>query len=403
MSAAQNSVSPPSAGWHGRAAFALTNGVVEAVLLPGGGHLAGWRFSVGHGPSQDNVIWESPWRTADPGTPAHAAIALEDGDHATGQFLASYTGHALCLDGFGPPDKVEAAAGVSLHGEASNATWKFVMQHANSATCSVDLPVAGLHVDRNFALLPQESVLRVEERVTNLRASERDLHWVQHATFGAPFFASGVARATASVGKGMTWPLDYEGHNLLARDEAFTWPYAPGAGDDRLDLRELFTRQGTGFVAAAEQRPEREHGFVAVCHTEIGLVAGYVYRAEDFPWVTIWEENRARQDAPWRGETQARGMEFGTTPFPLGNEAVDKQGPLLGRPTSRRIGAHQTLRARWLLFIAAVPRGWREIADVCVETDEIALINMKQQVRVNARGVTKFLDNIEEIRQEESV
>ncbi|WP_263366498.1 aldose 1-epimerase family protein [Edaphobacter bradus] len=399
MKAIDQGVRVPATSWRDRAAMTLTNGVAEATLLPGGGHLARWGFASGYGPSQNNVLWEAPWTTADPDSPAHSAIAEECEDKAAGKFLASYTGHALCLDGFGPAGAREAAAGVSLHGEASNATWTFTRQHANLASGIVELPVAGLQVERKFSLIADESVLRVEERVTNLRAAERALHWVQHATFGAPFFASGSGRATASIRDGITWPLDYNGCNLLRRDAEFTWPYAPGANGETVDLREIFTRRRSGFVAAAQQTPGREHGFVAVCHAEIGLAVGYLFRAEHFPWVTLWEENHVRNDAPWRGQVQARGMEFGTTPLPLGNDVVDARGPLLGSSTSCRIEAHETLRAPWLLFIAAVPSGWREIEDIHVEPDEIVLIHAGQQIRVPALGALAFLRHSEKTKK----
>lgn len=383
-------VRPMAASWRGRAAMTLTNGMVEAILLPGGGHLAQYGFA-DHGPSQENVLWEAPWRTADPGSSEHTAIAEEFGDKVAGRFLASYTGHALCLDGFGPASAEAAAAGVSLHGEAPNARWTFAMQDANAVSGAVELPVAGVRVERQFSLLEDESVLRVEESVTNLRATVRALHWVQHATFGAPLFASG-ARTTTSVRDGMTWPLDYDGCNLLARDAAFTWPHAPGKNGDSVDLRELFTERGSGFVAGAHQTAEREHGFVAVCHAGIGMAVGYLFRAEHFPWVTLWEENCARHNAPWGGRVQARGMEFGTTPLPLGNEVVDARGPLAGRSTSRKIGAYETLRAPWLLFLAETPHSWLEIEDVRVEADEIVLTHGSEYVRANARGVAAFLE-----------
>lgn len=377
--------------WNDRAAVTLTNGLVELTVLPGGGHLAHWGFSGDRGSSRDNTLWEAPWRTADPGSSAHAAIAEAFHDEEAGRYLASYTGHVLCLDGFGAASAEDAAKGVSLHGEAPTATWRFTVEQENKAAGSVELPVAGLRVERDFLLAAGESVLRVDERVTNLRAAERPLHWVQHATFGAPLFASGSGRATASVQEGVTLPGDYDGRNLLARDTLFSWPYAPGANGESIDLRELFGWRGAGFVAATQQAAGREHGFVAVCHAEIGLAAGYVFRVEDFPWVTLWEENHARDAAPWLGRVQARGMEFGTTPLPLGNEVVDARGPLFGRETSRRIGPEETLRAPWLLFVAAVPRGWREIEEVRVEADEIVLTYQGESVRVAVRDVAVFL------------
>ncbi|MDW5265483.1 MULTISPECIES: DUF4432 family protein [Acidobacteriaceae] len=376
--------------WNERAVVTLTNGLVELTLLPGGGHLAHWGFAGEHGPTQQNALWEAPWKTADPGTPAHAAIADEFQDEEAGSYLASYTGHVLCLDGFGAASAEDAAKGVSLHGEAPTAIWSFTKEQENEADGSVELPVAGLRVDRRFVLAEGESVLRIEEHVTNLRAAERALHWVQHSTFGAPLFGSG-GRATASVQQGVTLPQDYDECNLLARDASFTWPYAPGANGERVDLRELFGRRGAGFVAATQQAAGREHGFVAVCQAEIGLAVGYVFRVEDFPWVALWEENDTRHAAPWRGRVQARGMEFGTTPLPLGNEAVDARGPLFGRATSRRIGAHETLRAPWLMFVAEVPREWREIEDVRVEADAIVLVYQGECVRVGVREAASFL------------
>ncbi|HZL28913.1 MAG TPA: hypothetical protein VFC39_20475 [Acidobacteriaceae bacterium] len=367
-----------ASAWHYRAATTLSNGIVEATVLPGGGHLAAWRFVGG-----DNTLFESPWLTADPSTPAHASLAAQYGEPGVGEFLASFTGHALCLDGFGPPSPADLDAGVALHGEAPVATWDFSSPHSAFA----NLPVAGLRVQRQFHLAEAESVLRVDERVTNLRATARDLHWVQHATVGTV-----GARVTASVSDGLTWPLDYEHSNLLARDTKFEWPYAPGADGRRVDLREMLSHPHSGFVAAIRQTPTQKHGFVATCDAASRLAMGYIFLSEIFPWLTIWEENRARPDAPWCGRVQARGIEFGTTPFPLGNEAVDAHGPVLGAAVSRRIGPHETLRAPWLLFLATLPQGWTEIEDITLDADAIVLRQSGAQLRLAAKGALAFLD-----------
>jgi hypothetical protein len=379
------------ATWDGRVKFVLTNGLVEATLLPGGGHIASWRFASPAMPSQQNVLWESPWRTADPGTPDHTAIAAQCGDDSAARFLASFTGHALCLDGFGPPTAAEDAAGVALHGEAATSTWSISDSDASHVAASVTLPIAGLLAERHFSLQPGESVLRADERVTNLRDVPRNLHWVQHATFGR-LGAAGASRVTASVSRGQTWPLDYDNRNLLARQTEFSWPLAPGADGSNVDLRELFAKSGYGFVAAAHQTTGRKHGFVAECNGEARLAFGYLFNTNSFPWVTFWEENKARRAAPWLATTQARGLEFGTTPLPLGITAIEALGPVLGERTCQRIEAHQTLRAPWLIFIAEVPHDWQEVEEVRVESDALVLLYNNQQKRIAARGVERFLD-----------
>ena len=376
--------------WRGRSAVELTNGIVEATLLPGGGHVAAWKFAAGHGRSQVNILWEAPWQTFDPGTEDYAIFVGEDGDLGTKRFLASYTGHALCLDGFGPPSAAERALGNSLHGEGSSVMWTFTSHPETAATGIAGLPLAQLRVERGFSLLPGESVLRVDERVTNLSEASRRLHWVQHGTIGAPIFSEG-GRVTSSVRDGVTWPNDYEGVNLLEQDKKFTWPLALGSGGGVVDLRNLFVKRGTGFVAAAHQFAGREHGFVAAVEPKLGIAMGYLFSSNVFPWVTLWEENRARLDAPWSGEVQARGLEFGTTPLPLGNESVDAAGDVLGSSTSLRLGPRQSQRAPWMLFLAEIPRGWKEVEDVRAEGDEIVLIYEREEVRLAARGAATFL------------
>ena len=53
--------------WKGRDAIRLANGIVELISLTGGGHLAAFRFLDGDDRSSQNVLWEAPWTTLDPG------------------------------------------------------------------------------------------------------------------------------------------------------------------------------------------------------------------------------------------------------------------------------------------------------------------------------------------------
>jgi hypothetical protein len=377
--------------WRSRETLELTNGIVRVTLLPRGGQMAAWRFADGQGPTQENTLWEPLWTTSDPGTPAHTQFAEGIGDIGVGRFLGSFTGHSLCLDGFGPATEAEVAHGSGLHGEASIVNWSFSRTGENSAVGKAKLPLAHLSVTRKISLRAGESVLRVMESVTNLAETGHNVHWVQHATIGQPMFSGRSARIAASVHEGVTWPLEYDGKNLLAQDTGFVWPLAPRKGSEDADLRELFVQQGTGFVAAAQQRPGREQGFVAVYDTERRLVIGYLFAAAVFPWVTFWEENQARQEPPWCGAVLARGLEFGTTPLPLGNEAVDARGPLLGMPTNLHLGAKATQRAPWMLFLAEIPAGCGELQDVSAEQDEIVLRFESKTIRLPAEGAAGFL------------
>jgi hypothetical protein len=384
---------PDQIHWRGRAALELTNGVVSVTVLPKGGQLAAWKFAKGRGTTQQNTLWESPSATVDAGSPALEASPLDIDDAGVWRFLASFTGHALCLDGFGPASASEIANGAGLHGEASITPWTFTRNPIAALVGTVMLPSAQLQLSRHFSLLPEESVLRVDERVTNLGVHARNVHWVQHATIGQPMYREQGAQVSTSARQGVTWPLPYDGENLLAQDASFEWPFALCASGEIADLRKLFVQRGAGFVAAARHPDGRKQGFVAVCNPAQRLAMGYLFAADVFPWVTFWEENCARREPPWNGSVLARGLEFGTTPLPLGNEAVDARGSLLGTPTSLPLESHATQRAPWLLFLAELPPGCEELLDVRAEEHELVLHFKNNSVRLAAACAAEFLQN----------
>ena len=117
-----------------------------------------------------------------------------------------------------------------------------------------------------------------------------------------------------------TWPLGYDGKAALANDSEFAWPNAPAEDGSSLDISHPFTTRGRGFIATTllADTHDSQLAYIAVLNWRLGLLAGYCFRRSDFPWVVNWEENCARSDSPWNGKTQARGLEFSTSPLPLG-------------------------------------------------------------------------------------
>ena len=377
--------------WKNRSALRLTNGMMDAVLLQGGGHIAELRLAEAHGPTI-NLLWCAPWPTADPGNPGFNSLAERYGADPAGPFLAGYTGHALCLDIFGPPSREEGARGVSLHGEAAALAWH-LEPTARGCEGRVELPVAQIDFQRSVSLAEEAAVLFVEERVEHHGDSPREIHWVQHLSLGPPLIAPGVSSIHACLERAVTWPLGYEGHELLRDDAVFEWPYAPTLDGSALDLRVPFQRKGFGFVAAAQVDCSREFAYVAAINFELGLALIYCFRRQDFPWVAIWEENCARPGAPWDGTAQVRGMEFGTTPMPLGREAIRAMGDLFDTPGARTMQPGDVLEARYLVWITTVPRDWREITDVVPGCETLTLFGPRGREPIVAatKGLNDFL------------
>jgi len=383
--------------WRGRPAFCLDNGVVQLTGLTGGGHLADFRLLDPTG-SSVNALWEAPWPTMDPDRFQSRDLrrnVRKYGAAPVGKFLAAFTGHAVCVDYFGGPSEAEAAQGLALHGEATNLRWKMLESHQSNVearlSLAVRMPAAGLRLRRELRLRAGESVLYIEETLTNERAQDHFFHWTQHVTLGLPLLHPEESAIALPGTRSMTWPHGYEGASLVPDNQEFTWPHAPAIEGGKVNLGRPFARDGTGFVAAVLLDPQREIGFVTALNWRLGLLLGYCFRRSDFPWVAIWEENVARKGSPWDGKTRARGLEFGSTPMPVGKEETFARGSLFDTPTFRRIPARAELRAPYVAFLAKVSSGWRSIGDLQLGRESIVVTEERgERLELRATGLKRL-------------
>ncbi len=359
--------------WNDRQAYRLSNAKLELTVLLGAGHIADVRLRG----SPVNVLWESPWPTIEPQTFSSREHAALYGDGPVGRFLCGYTGHAVALGYFGRPSPEEAKQGLPLHGEAANSKWKVVSAVADdeSATLVMDvtLPVYHLHFRREISLQRETFTACITEIVTNLSGDAVEFQWVQHAAFGEPFFTNGEATLFVSGTRGVTWPAGYEGRELLASGVEYRWPHAPSIDGEPINLSQAFVRDGTGFVASLVAVADHQSAFVGVHNRRHRLVAGYCFDPRLFPWIVLWEENRARDYAPWNKRTRVRGVEFGTSPMPLGLAHAREMRRLFDTPVLSFIPAKSCLQAQYDLFLHAVPFQWTQIKDVHQTEDTLVV------------------------------
>jgi hypothetical protein len=105
------------------------------------------------------------------------------------------------------------------------------------------------------------------------------------------------------------------------------------------------------------------------------LLLGYCFRRADFPWVALWEENRAISAVPWKGRTQARGLEFGTTPLPVARRAAFLSPRLFGESTMTFVPAAGRRTIRYVAFLSPVPDGFGAVRDVALDDHGIHVID----------------------------
>ncbi|MFZ3216319.1 MAG: hypothetical protein WA192_09700 [Candidatus Acidiferrales bacterium] len=381
----------------GRSGWLLANEQVALCCLRGGGHLESLCLRKGPAPNV-NLLWESNWQTIEPQRYSEKRHGRRYGFPPAGKYLSGYTGHSLCIDYFGAPSEEETLLGLPLHGEVACNRWTRVKEGAQRGLGRLRVrsaaPSAGLIVQRDITLREGESVAYVTETITNKTTRDRYFQWAQHTTFGPPFLQAGESVCLMPGTRSKTWPLGYEGKGALENDREFAWPNAPANNGQVLDISRPFTTNGRGFIATTLLAEDRDSqlAYVAVLNWRLGLLAGYCFRRSDFPWVANWEENCARTDAPWGGNTQARGLEFATSPMPLGLRDAILSGPLFGVPAVRCLPARGLQAASYAIFVTQTPHAWRTITGIGVRGNALVVTgpNPEERIELTARGLKEI-------------
>jgi hypothetical protein len=149
----------------------------------------------------------------------------------------------------------------------------------------------------------------------------------------------------------MVFPYDLSPDQRYQPNATFEWPMAPNKDGSTTDLRVFPSVERSAGVTGHAVDDDRETAFFLAWHPAMQLVAGYAWRRSDFPWISIWEENRSRTMPPWNGKTITRGLEFGVSPFAEGRRGMVDRGSLFGVPTYRWLAARETATVEYLAFV----------------------------------------------------
>lgn len=352
----------PSVEYGGRAAWSLDNGVLRVTMLAGGGHLAEIRLTGGEEESL-NPLWQPPWATIEPESYEREAHRDVYGAGASSRTLAGAVGHTLAVDYWGRPSDAEFAAGMSAHGEAAFRTWELDSAAKTRITASVEMPEAGLRVRRSIRLRPDQSVLHLEETVENLRARDRRIDWVEQVLMGGAFVRREHSRFDAAAAVGEFLAGEVEGFQPTA--------WADSGDNQRLDFRVFSPGAAAGRNAHYRMNAERENVYATALNREHRLLLGYVFRAEEFPWMTVEEENHGKRELPWKGRGMYRMLAFGTTrPGGAGRRREDPHGDTADGVW---VQAREAVTRRYMAFLTPVPTGFAQVADVRLDGREVVV------------------------------
>jgi hypothetical protein len=324
----------------------IENDELMVTVTVEGGHIA----EIIEKTSGMNPLWTPPWPSMEPSAWS-AEQHPEYGNDSESKLLAGILGHNLCLDIFGPPSAAEHAAGLTVHGESSVVPYR-IEASATRMIARAHLPLAQLDFEREIELAGSE--VKIRETVTNLTAMDRPLAWTQHVTMGPPFLEAGVTKLDMNAPASMVFPGDFGAAQPYKPGARFDWPFAPNKDRSLTDLRIQPAAERSAGVTCHVVEQGSEYGSFEAIHPPTGVRFGYSWKRADFPWISLWEENRSRMFPPWNGQAVTRGVEFGVSPFAEGRRAMVERGSLLGVPTYRWLGARESATVHYTAFARIV-------------------------------------------------
>jgi len=311
---------------YGREAWVMTNGLIRVALLKGGGHIAEVRQTTGDPKRDVNPMRVPHYPTMEPQNFSAEKHGKIYGTDPHSRLSSGYLGHLLCFPFYGPAGAEETKQGLGNHGEAPVVEWRKIKAELTAEAAvleyGADLPLTQYRVWRRVTLPAGKRHVNVEEWVENLMPLDRPFQWMQHATFGPPFVEPGRSRLQIS------------------------------AKDPALRDRVMPEERGTGSYTAIRLDPARQQQFFVMSNPDFQVQIGYIFPSGPNPWVGDWMENQRNQHLPWSGQVIARGIEFGNSPYAEGLRKAVERGTMDGAPAYGWIGARQTLKNEFRIFLA---------------------------------------------------
>lgn len=375
--------------FEGREAYTLQNSRMRISMLTGGGYIAELSLLSSDGKELVNPLFIPHYRTIDPHNfnPENHGDLYGLGKNA--KLLAGYMGHYLCFPYFGEAtSEFEDKLGYATHGEAYTVQYEVEEKKEDKGAVIVAsgvLPLTKYSIKRSLSLLPEQSVILVEEVIENLERFDRPYQSVQHITFGKPFVEYGKTIIDAPVARIAFSEQRDDPLNL----NAVQWPTVAIEGGDTINAGIFDSDMGEGGYRAWLMDPEREYTWFTIYNLELNLLVGYVFSKDENPWIGDWKENQHSMSLPRNGKTVAWGLEVGTTPFGSGVKRSIDRGHVFDTKTYRWIGAKEKIKQSYLIFLLEIDEDFKGVKGLKLEKGVILLTEKgsAKQIRI-ANGFT---------------
>lgn len=274
------------------------------------------------------------------------------------------SGHFICFDRLGNPSQSERENGMPFHGEAAHVYWRLIdgpdaTDTSVTATVQCSLPIGGMTLTRHLELSRHSAVLSVTDTVKNDNPLGRFYNLVQHPSLAPPFLNKNI-RVDTNAWKGFA-----AGNPMPNPEEpVIYWPCFVHGGA-LIDLR-FPAVSSQPAVTSFRQPAGCETGWITASNNTMGLMLGYVWNTQHYPWVRVWREVTD-------GIPKSLGIEFGTTPLPLPFGHILRRGNIFGTRTIEYLDAGEKKVFGFSMFLTKIPNKWGGVSSV-VENADMLLV-----------------------------
>lgn len=279
---------------------------------------------------------------------------------------ASYRGHFVCLGRWGPPTAGEIKAGIPDHGQAANMVWELsnLKSPLEAILMNVLCPLEGLQIERAIHLDESAAVFKVNEYITNINPLSRMYNIVQHPTLAMPFLKKETV-VNCNADEGFNYQM-----SAKPLEHAAKWPYGVMENGGIMNISKPDKIYNSVFSYTIKKNAK--FGWVTAYTPGINLLAGYLWRREIYPWISLWQDFDD-------DNIRYRGLEFGTTGMHKPYKQIIEEGnhEVLGEKSYLVIDAGETQQKSYIGFMMKMPDVFKEVAEISFDNGRISIKETK--------------------------
>lgn len=296
-------------------------------------------------PEKGSDIWDFVFKPTDTNfmsrTPQgliERQLHIQSKPSLTHNFMEFYEGGWQEILPSGGAGCLYRGAEYGLHGETWNNCWDCAIERDDPAEVSVMLTCrlrkSPLVIQKRLTLRTGESVLHIDERITNFSPTDIDYMWGHHPAFGAPWLCEDCV-LDVPAGRIAVHSFEDDPDKRFPHGAEFAWPEMTSVRGEKVDGR---------LIPGAESKGSDElclldlsAGWYALTNTRSKVGFALEWDVKLFPYVWFWQCFGGGSVYPWFNRMYSCALEPWTS-YPLfGLEKCIENG------TALRLGPHESI------------------------------------------------------------